>query len=285
MELLERPLANGDTALLLLNRDEMKSGKPRGPRNISLYFSDLGDGQTASFVVRDMWARKDLGLYHCCFTTPAALPSHGVQFLRLTPAPTPRHLCDALIDKVSWQSWRCLANASTADSARAGAHTKTDDTVPSPASRPHIVFFMVDDWGWADVGYHRKDQGPADQREIQTPHIDALVSEGVELDRHCKSDTTFAYTFPVDHGGIVRPSDAYQWCTPTRSSFLSGRLPVHINYITGHVCNAAEGIPREMTSIAAQLKKAGYAAHQLGKWSDPTSPTHTQHFTLLMRIA
>ena len=40
-----------------------------------------------------------------------------------------------------------------------------------------------------------------------------------------------------------------------------------------------------MTSIAAQLKKAGYAAHQLGKWSDPTSPTHTQHFTLLMRIA
>ena len=210
MELLERPLANGDTALLLLNRDEAKSGKPRGPRNISLYFSDLGDGQTASFVVRDMWARKDLGLYHCCFTTPAALPSHGVQFLRLTPAPTPRHLCDALIDKVSWQSWRCLANASTADSARAGAHTKTDDTVPSPASRPHIVFFMVDDWGWADVGYHRKDQGPADQREIQTPHIDALVSEGVELDRHCKSDTAFAYTFPVDHGvscGLQTPTN------------------------------------------------------------------------------
>ena len=59
VELLERPLANGDTALLLLNRDEMKSGKPRGPRNISLYFSDLGDGQTAR-ARRGGWRSQNL---------------------------------------------------------------------------------------------------------------------------------------------------------------------------------------------------------------------------------
>jgi hypothetical protein len=41
-----------------------------------------------------------------------------------------------------------------------------------------------DDWGWNDVGYHRKESG-APPKEIQTPHIDQLVSEGVELDRHC----------------------------------------------------------------------------------------------------
>jgi hypothetical protein len=34
------------------------------------------------------------------------------------------------------------------------------------------------------VGYHRKESG-APPKEIQTPHIDQLVSEGVELDRHC----------------------------------------------------------------------------------------------------
>ena len=34
------------------------------------------------------------------------------------------------------------------------------------------------------MGYHRKESG-APPKEIQTPHIDQLVSEGVELDRHC----------------------------------------------------------------------------------------------------
>eukprot|EP01079_Euglenida_sp_SAG-EU17-18_P001733 gene1732-2899_t len=53
----------------------------------------------------------------------------------------------------------------------------------SAAPRPHIVFAMVDDWGWNDVGYHRTANGVA-SREIATPHIDALVAQGVELDQH-----------------------------------------------------------------------------------------------------
>lgn len=41
------------------------------------------------------------------------------------------------------------------------------------------------DFGWNDVGYHYKNSGgPAN--DIQTPHIDSLVEEGVELDRHCR---------------------------------------------------------------------------------------------------
>ena len=57
------------------------------------------------------------------------------------------------------------------------------------APRPHLIFFMVDDWGWANVGYHRNESGTPPlsevqtQREVQTPNIDALVAEGVELDR------------------------------------------------------------------------------------------------------
>eukprot|EP00662_Eupelagonemidae_sp_cell21_P017701 gene17701-62317_t len=117
----------------------------------------------------------------------------------------------------------------------------------APPPRPHIVFYMVDDWGWADVGYHRKESG-APEREVATPNIDQLVRDGVELDRHY----------------------VYRWCTPTRSSFLSGRLPVHVFQASGHgaggACNRHTGIPRNMTVISAKLKAAGYSTHQFGKW-------------------
>ena len=42
-----------------------------------------------------------------------------------------------------------------------------------------MVFVFVDDWGWANVGYHR--EPPTE--EIVTPHMDNLVKEGLELDQ------------------------------------------------------------------------------------------------------
>jgi arylsulfatase I/J len=66
-----------------------------------------------------------------------------------------------------------------------------------------ILFIMVDDLGWADVGWHRTDNAT----ENATPHMDALVAEGVALNSHY----------------------VYRMCTPSRTSALSGRLPVHVN--------------------------------------------------------
>ena len=71
------------------------------------------------------------------------------------------------------------------------------------AGKPHIVFMLVDDWGWANVGYHRDPP----TREVDTPNIDSLVKEGLELDQHYK----------------------YQFCSPSRSSLMTGRLPIHVN--------------------------------------------------------
>jgi hypothetical protein len=45
------------------------------------------------------------------------------------------------------------------------------------SSRPHLVYVLSDNLGWANVGYH------FDSPEVVTPHIDALVQSGVELDR------------------------------------------------------------------------------------------------------
>ena len=47
--------------------------------------------------------------------------------------------------------------------------------------RPNIVIVLADDLGWGDVGFHGS--------EIKTPCLDALVGEGVELERF--------YTSPI----------------------------------------------------------------------------------------
>ena len=40
---------------------------------------------------------------------------------------------------------------------------------------PHVLYIMGDDVGWHNVGYHNPN--------MSTPIIDALVKDGIELDR------------------------------------------------------------------------------------------------------
>ena len=47
---------------------------------------------------------------------------------------------------------------------------------------------MQDDLGHAELGYHR----PAGYKEVQTPVIDGLVKDGVNLDRFCEASAPFA---------------------------------------------------------------------------------------------
>ena len=46
--------------------------------------------------------------------------------------------------------------------------------------KPHILHVIVDDFGWANTNYHRAEPTP----EVVTPHMDALVKNGVMLMRH-----------------------------------------------------------------------------------------------------
>ena len=117
-----------------------------------------------------------------------------------------------------------------------------------PAKKPHIIFMLVDDWGWANVGYHRTHQ----TKEVATINFDKLVKDGLELDQY--------YTF--------------NQCGPSRCSFLTGRLPIHVNdknmepqyYNPDDPVSGFTGIPRNMTGIGEKMKQAGYATHQVGKW-------------------
>lgn len=101
------------------------------------------------------------------------------------------------------------------------------------ASQPHLIFALIDDWGWYGAGF--KGNGL-----VKTPFIDGLVRQGAELERH--------YTF--------------KFCSPTRRSFLSGRLPPH----SGQENSAAATVDLSMTTIADKMKQAGYATGYSGKW-------------------
>jgi len=120
------------------------------------------------------------------------------------------------------------------------------------AAKPHILIAVVDDWGWSNVGYHQTEESKTKEGEVRTPNIDELVKNGIELNRH--------YT--------------YNYCSPSRCSLMSGRLPVHVstsdtNPISMNPDDPVSGftgIPTEMTTLPEKLRGAGYWTHMTGKW-------------------
>ena len=71
-------------------------------------------------------------------------------------------------------------------------------------SKPNVIIFLADDLGWSDVGYHGEEV-------IETPSIDRLAREGVELDRF--------YSTPI--------------CSPTRAALMTGRDPMRLGVAYG----------------------------------------------------
>jgi arylsulfatase A-like enzyme len=125
--------------------------------------------------------------------------------------------------------------------------------------RPNIIFFLVDDLGWADVGCYGSSF-------YETPNIDRLAEEGVSF--------TQAYA-------------ACHVCSPTRASILTGKYPATINltdWLPGRrefpfqkYSNAIinQHLPYEETTIAEALKELGYKTAIFGKWhlgKDPSDP-------------
>ena len=78
-------------------------------------------------------------------------------------------------------------------------------TVTAAATKPHILLLVADDYGWGNAGWHTN----ASNTEVQTPRLDDLVRQGIELNR--------AYQ--------------YKFCSPTRCSLQSGPVNLKIHML------------------------------------------------------
>ena len=104
-----------------------------------------------------------------------------------------------------------------------------------PAPRPNIIFIIVDDMGYRNLGCYGS-------KSIKTPNIDKMCAEGIKF--------TDCYS-----GASV--------CAPARSTLMTG-------YHMGHtpVRGNSGGTPLfpEDVTVAEVPKKAGYVTGGFGKW-------------------
>lgn len=103
-------------------------------------------------------------------------------------------------------------------------------------SVPNVILIVVDDMGWNDVSYHGS--------EIQTPTIDKLARQGVELNRF--------YVHPT--------------CTPTRGSLLTGKTAVRLGIADPIGKNNVKGLPLSEKILPQYFKEKGYSTSLIGKW-------------------
>ncbi len=114
----------------------------------------------------------------------------------------------------------------------------------------NIVFFLVDDLGWKDVGCYGSSF-------YETPNIDQLAQEGVRF--------TNAYA-------------ACHVCSPTRASILTGKYPASLNltdWLTGRRdfpfqklknVEINQHLPYRQNTLPSTLKENGYETAIYGKW-------------------
>ena len=95
------------------------------------------------------------------------------------------------------------------------------------AGGPNTVLTVIaDDFGWNQAGWNNP--------RAPTPHLTAIARSGVVLRHHY----------------------AYQVCSPTRSAFLSGRLPHHVNEGQSETTHLG-GVDLRIETITERLKRSG----------------------------
>jgi len=129
---------------------------------------------------------------------------------------------------------------------------------------PNIVFIMIDDLGWMDIG-------PQGNTDFVTPNLDRLAEQGTRF-------TDFYAAAPV--------------CSPTRAACITGLAPARLG-VTNHIPDrwsfyddrstageqpaqrrarkwgpgrSRQVLDKRYPTIAQRLKAAGYGTGFVGKW-------------------
>ncbi len=111
--------------------------------------------------------------------------------------------------------------------------------------RPNVLFILVDDMGWGDLGAN----GGAG---VPTPQMDRLASEGTRF-------TQFYTASPI--------------CSPSRCGFVTGQFPARWRITSflqtragNRECEQADFLDPVAPSLMRAFKAAGYATAHIGKW-------------------
>ena len=131
---------------------------------------------------------------------------------------------------------------------------------PLPAqtqTRPNVVFIVVDDYGWADVGYNGS-------RFYETPNIDKLAADGVIFtDGYAAAPVSSPARVSIMTGknpartGITDWIPGYQYGLDkqklSKYKMLSPEMPLNM--------------PLEEVTIGEALREQVYKTFYVGKWN------------------
>jgi len=109
----------------------------------------------------------------------------------------------------------------------------TIDQIYDYDDAPHIVFVLVDDWGYNDFGQR------STYMDFVTPTLDSLADNGILLETY--------YT--------------NEMCGPSRASLMTGRYSLRLG-----VHGSSDELPFTEVTLAQELKSAGYRTYIVGKW-------------------
>ncbi len=111
---------------------------------------------------------------------------------------------------------------------------RSTDEAAREAKLPNILLIVADDLGYGDLGSYG-------QKEIQTPTLDRLASEGVRFTNFYAGSTV---------------------CAPSRAALMTGQHTGHTP-IRG---NSRQPLPDSSVTIPETLRPAGYHTGLIGKW-------------------
>ena len=118
------------------------------------------------------------------------------------------------------------------------AQSQTRNAQPAP--RPNIVFILMDNLGYGEVGIY----GGGVTRGAPTPRIDQLATEGMRL-------TNF---------------NVEAQCTPSRSAIMTGRFSIRSGTHSVQIGGGFDGLTQWEVTAAELLSGVGYTTGAFGKW-------------------
>jgi len=133
--------------------------------------------------------------------------------------------------------------AALASPSSPGAATPSQPALAS-GQQPNVVILLADDLGYGDLSCYG---APL----ISTPRLDAMASEGVQMESF-----------------YVQPR-----CSPTRAALLTGLTPQRMGIFTALSQWSEYGMSSSEVTVAEMMLGAGYRTGYFGKWHLGDSPS------------